>query len=47
MKKKLYLQPKTTLSEVLQERCFCASDLVTWDSNGLEGWTEDDEGEWS
>lgn len=46
MKKKWYLQPKTTLPEVLQERCFCASNLATWDSHGLEGWTEDDEGEW-
>lgn len=45
MKKTIYLAP--AVEEVLLTGgVFCASDLPTDSSQGLEGWTTDSEGSW-
>ena len=46
MKRKMYLQPETELLVIAQDRNFCASNLNTESTDGIEGWTFDDEGEW-
>lgn len=46
MKRKKYLKPETQLLETMQELNFCASDLGTSGSGGIENWIEDGPGEW-
>lgn len=47
MKRKMYLQPETELLVIAQDSNYCATNLSTPASDGIEDWIVDEEGLWS